>query len=806
MAGFSLISNASLPLSGTDTEDVASVATQVDVKTLRKKLEESDLADPLRALADPRTAAKLMAALADAVAYAHAQGVLHRDIKPANVLVDKHGAGWLVDFGLAKQPEADGLTGSGVVVGTVRYMAPEQFAGRFDARSDVHSLGLTLYELLTLRAAYPEFSQASLISRKLAGGPARLRLVAPHVPRDLETIVMKACAADPDDRYQTAAALAADLERFGQDEPIKARQMTPVERLVRWSRRNRGLASLSALALALLLAVIGAFAVGNYRTNRALDEVKNQEQMTKLEGQRAKQEGERAKLEGQRAKANLDVAIDVLDQIMANVSDRGVPRTLRLDVDGEESEISDVTLTSADAELLNSLLQFYDKFAAANGADLQVATAKALSRIGDIESRLGHLDRAAAAFEKSLEKYEQLRTESPDDPKLRLAEAATLNDLGTVQAGSGSVGKAIDSHKFARDLLETDDIDSRPVEERFELARSYMLLGSVGTRAGAREMIAEFIQSGDDFAFPGPPPRHPNSLRHGRHEHGGPPPMGRGDDHRPNDGPGPRIFIKHHEDHPHHRDDHRGPGPGFEGPDHMPGRPPMVADLNRGSRILESLLKNDPQNPEYRLTLARCLLYEREFAQLGPWVTTTTPADGDRAETILRGLVTEEPDSPRYLFELAQALDDRGRFFAELEGPEQEKHLNEAADLAHRLTTAYPRIAGYQSLEARTQHDLAQTLRRHDKNASANSSFDTARQIQKRLAEENPTSTFYQVAWAQMLSEWADWQKRDGDQDGARASVCEAVTVAERSAPAWGQDPMFHKFLEHLRKRAEAFK
>jgi WD40 repeat protein len=191
---------------------------------------------------------------AQALAYAHGRGVVHRDVKPSNLLLDAAGVVWVTDFGLAKTEE-DGLTRTGDVVGTLRYLAPERFDGRCDARADVYALGLTLYELLALRPAFDARDRLRLIDQIKTQEPPRLRALDPGVPRDLETIVLKATDRDPARRYQTAGDLAEDLRRFAGDEPIRARRASVPERLARWARRNRALAaSLAALALLLLSA------------------------------------------------------------------------------------------------------------------------------------------------------------------------------------------------------------------------------------------------------------------------------------------------------------------------------------------------------------------------------------------------------------------------------------------------------------------------------------------------------------------------------------------------------------------------
>src|SRR5262249_25954013 len=171
-----------------------------------------------------RSVARVGIRVAEALDYANRLGILHRGIKPSNLLLDNHGNVWVADFGLAKTAEADDLTHTGDIVGTIRYMAPERFSGQCDARSDVYSLGLTLYELVALRPAYEASDRHRLMERVLHEEPERLKRLAPGVPRDLETIIAKASAREPAGRYASATALAEDLRRFVEDRPIRARR------------------------------------------------------------------------------------------------------------------------------------------------------------------------------------------------------------------------------------------------------------------------------------------------------------------------------------------------------------------------------------------------------------------------------------------------------------------------------------------------------------------------------------------------------------------------------------------------------
>lgn len=192
---------------------------------------------------------------AEALHHAHLLGIVHRDIKPSNLMLDAQGKVWVTDFGLAQVQGAGALTMTGEVVGTLRYMSPEQPLGQrvlVDQRTDIYSLGVTLYELLTLKKAYDGQTPKEIIKQVCFDEPTTIHRLNPSVPDDLETIVLKAMSRNPDDRYQTAQELADDLKRFSQDLPILARRPTLMQRSRRWIRRHLVLASSTAVAVVVL--------------------------------------------------------------------------------------------------------------------------------------------------------------------------------------------------------------------------------------------------------------------------------------------------------------------------------------------------------------------------------------------------------------------------------------------------------------------------------------------------------------------------------------------------------------------------
>jgi serine/threonine-protein kinase len=441
---------------------------------------------------------------AQALAYAHARGIIHRDIKPSNLLLDTAGVVWITDFGLAKSDD-DGLTLTGDILGTLRYMAPERFRGMGDARSDVYGLGLTLYELLTLEPAFQAPDRLHLIEQIKSVEPVRPRLLDRRIPRDLETVVLKAIDKDPRRRYQTAEALAEDLRRFRDDEPILARRATAIECYARWARRNPGVAVLGAVLTAVLvLATLGSLAVAGRmatlaeRQRRAAEservarlaegEARAHEAALRVQAEQARRDAERAlaetEVERAHAEENFQRARTVVDQYFTQVS---------------ESQLLTVPgLQTLRRDLLRSALAFYEDYLASRGSDpdLRAALAAVHLKAAKIHLELGDRTAAARDYQGALPLYKALTRAQPGDVAVRNGLAECHYGLGEcLPAGTKRRDAFLQSATIRQELVAERPADTRLRED---LARSYQALGeSEQSVKQARQALASFLKARD---------------------------------------------------------------------------------------------------------------------------------------------------------------------------------------------------------------------------------------------------------------------------------------------------------------------
>ncbi len=455
-------------------------------------LEGESLADLVRQ--NPltnRDAATYTKQIADAMQYAHEQGILHRDLKPANVLLDHNGAACITDFGLAKLMHAESdLTATGQVLGTPSYMPPEQAAGNtsaIDARSDVYSIGAILYCSLTGRGPFNAATIVETVRQVIDCEPVVPRQINPSISRDLETICLKCLEKQPQRRYASARELSQELGRFLNGQPIHARPVSRTERLVKWMRRRPATAGLIAVTVLSALAVLGVTIAYNGRlqtNNAALQDAVTNEAIQKTIAQ---QQASHAAQQSEVALKTLSSVIDDIQNQLINVpaahqvrgrlleeaikrldelarSLENAPEANRYLADahlqlgrifllaGKDGRISVVDEAAEQCLLANEVAK---KLVEQDAADAVALTLLSMSHetLGDISKQRGELASGLQHLENALKIFESV----PDKQEFSQAHNAGVlhQKIGSMHEVMGQRSEAVRHYEIALNKLQT---------------------------------------------------------------------------------------------------------------------------------------------------------------------------------------------------------------------------------------------------------------------------------------------------------------------------------------------------------------
>ncbi len=643
-----------------------------------------------------REAATLIEALARAIHHAHEQGIVHRDLKPANILLDRDGAPKIADFGLAKRLEDEtGHTGTGAILGTPNYMAPEQAQGRnkeIGPPADVYALGAILYDLLTGRPPFKGETVLDTLQLVQSVEPVPPRRLQPKVPHDLETVCLKCLEKEPNRRYLTAQGLANDLRAFLDGLPIKARPTPAWERALKWARRRPAAAALIAVsAAAVLLAAIGGVAIAA-REHHLRGLAENE----KVAALREKQEADRQR---DRANANLRQAFFAGEELLTQI--------------GRGRLLNEPRMEGLRRELLERARRYYESFVKIEGDTPAVRwqIAKAHRRVGDIEEQLGQYDQALRAYDTALPLLRGRADGSPDD-------AEYLDVLGGTHTNRGVVLQQLKRHKESEQayaegvaILRRVSAHAEPYY-RHELARvldawATAVKNDPARAAEAEKAYREALAILDKLCTD-----HTGEAAY------------RARRARVLANLGEAVMV----------------------------RDPRTAEASwaQALEILDGLVKEDPDTREYRAQQGRALL---NLAVLREKSQAKQAARAYRqAADLFEKLVDDFPRVTDYRDTLARAYTNLGVLLEEHgEFKRAEDQRKQARKHWERLAAEAGDAPEYRKELARSYADLGKYLRRTQEVEGAKAAWGKALELQEKLVKDFPGSAEYEMDLARSL-------------------------------------------------------
>ncbi len=697
-----------------------------------------------------RTAAALGIQAAEALDHAHKVGIVHRDIKPANLLVDVQGNLCVTDFGLARLRDDAGLTVTGDLLGTLRYLSPEQALAKrmvIDHRTDIYSLGATLYELVTLQPAIDGEDRQEILRKIAQEEPTPPRRLNASIPRELETILLKAINKEPESRYDTAQELADDLRRFLEDKPIKAKGPTVWNHVAKWSRRHQMAVTTAVLFLVLAVVILATSTVLIARQRR---------------------EAERQRDEARQAVDDMynDVAAQWLEQQAA--------------------------LEPLQRKFLQKALDYYQRFAGEESTDpkVRLKTAVAYHRLGVIQEKLGRYPEAQVAYRRGMTILEKLVANAPVAPEYQSELAGIQSNLGDMLKTLGQHAEGEQLLRKAIDLGEKVVADSPTMPQyRKGLANSHhnlgMLLFKIGRFGGAEQAFRRAIALFEKLAADSPDvPEYQSELAGSNGELAS---LLEETDRLAEAEQAYRQATVPLEKRvaaspsvPRYRSElaayHINLGVLFY---RRGAHAKAEQAYRRANALLEKLADESPSVPEYRNDLAR------SYIELGVVWMIDRPADAvhafGRAIALQQKLVVESPDVPGYQSVLAVSHCILGVVLKKTgHHAEAERAYRQAIALQEKLAAESPSVPQYRGDLAANHANLGNLLRMTGNRAGAEQAYRRAIALQEKLAAESPSVPQYRGELAWSRKDLADLLAQTGRPAEAEHANRQAISLFEK--------------------------
>jgi tetratricopeptide (TPR) repeat protein len=652
-----------------------------------------------RYTADPRAAAGLLAEAAEAVAHAHARGILHRDLKPANILVDDRGRPHVTDFGLAKRVEGDiELTQSGAIMGTPAYMSPEQATGRrggITVATDVYGLGAVLYALLAGQAPFGGDSVVETLDAVRHRPPEPPTRLNARVPRDLETICLKCLEKDPRRRYATAQAMADDLRAWLESRPIAARRVGAAERVWLWCRRKPAMATMAAAVVLALVGGAAATIAVQANANRALRD-KNVE----LTAAYAREADANAGLAAAntRVEQRYGLAVDAIKTFHTGVS--------------EDFLLKQESFKELRDRLLRSAADFYGRLGALLGREDDPDSRRALSRanfeLAGLTAMVGRTADALAAHRSVLSARRAMAAKPGAGPASTAEVGRSLTEVARLLESSGKNDEAMAAYREAEALL-TGPASGSP-EVRSAVADSRSRMGWLLSRIGrSEEALAAYRLARAD--------QEPTATAAGATK------------------PARRELA----------DTINRIGALLW----QTGRPSEAeAEYRQALAIQQGLAAEDPAATEFRSRVAT------SHNNLGSLLSQTdrpleAEAEYRKAMAIWRDQAEANPAVADFRSRLALGHYNLGLVLGRMgRVAEAEDENRRAVAIYRRLAEENPAVTDYRSRLALIQTSFGAHLERTGRKSEAEAEFRQALAIQRRLAEENPAVTDFRFRLA----------------------------------------------------------